>query len=149
MKRNIACVCGALAALMLAAASAEAQMPRGQHYDSRYSHNHYYANRGVRTSAPCPGGRTSVAGGRYYYSGGVWYGPQRPGIRRDRAADRRVRADAAALLHYGVGGGVPYYYANDTYYTWDAAQNGYEVVDAARRSAGYRVTRDDAGAAER
>ena len=25
-------------------------------------------------------------------------------------------------------GGVPYYYANDVYYTWDAAQNGYVVV---------------------
>jgi len=25
-------------------------------------------------------------------------------------------------------GGFPYYYANDTYYTWDAAQSGYEVV---------------------
>ena len=30
----------------------------------------------------------------------------------------------------------PYYYANDTYYTWNADQNGYEVVDAARRRAG-------------
>ena len=26
-------------------------------------------------------------------------------------------------------GGVPYYYANDTYYTWSADQNGYQVVD--------------------
>ncbi|HVO46419.1 MAG TPA: hypothetical protein VMT29_08790, partial [Steroidobacteraceae bacterium] len=26
-------------------------------------------------------------------------------------------------------GGIPYYYANDTYYAWDAAQNQYEVVD--------------------
>ena len=23
---------------------------------------------------------------------------------------------------------MPYYYANDTYYTWNPAQNGYEVV---------------------
>ena len=26
-------------------------------------------------------------------------------------------------------GGFPYYYANDTYYAWRDAQNGYEVVD--------------------
>jgi hypothetical protein len=25
-------------------------------------------------------------------------------------------------------GGVPYYYADDTYYMWDPSQNGYEVV---------------------
>jgi hypothetical protein len=25
-------------------------------------------------------------------------------------------------------GGLPYYYANDVYYTWDAAQNAYVVV---------------------
>jgi hypothetical protein len=25
-------------------------------------------------------------------------------------------------------GGLPYYYANDVYYTWDAAQNGYVVT---------------------
>jgi hypothetical protein len=26
-------------------------------------------------------------------------------------------------------GGVPYYYANDTYYEWDTGQNQYEVVE--------------------
>jgi hypothetical protein len=26
-------------------------------------------------------------------------------------------------------GGVPYYYANDSYYTWSGAQSGYVVVD--------------------
>jgi hypothetical protein len=25
--------------------------------------------------------------------------------------------------------GIPYYYANDVYYTWNPAQNGYAVVD--------------------
>jgi hypothetical protein len=25
-------------------------------------------------------------------------------------------------------GGVPYYYADDTYYAWDPSQNGYQVV---------------------
>ncbi len=26
-------------------------------------------------------------------------------------------------------GGIPYYYANDVYYTWDTARNGYVVVE--------------------
>ena len=29
-------------------------------------------------------------------------------------------------------GGAPYYYANDTYYSWNPAQNGYQVVDPRR-----------------
>jgi hypothetical protein len=127
MKRNIAPLCGALAALMLVAASAEAQMPRGQHYDSRYSHNHYYANRGAYFGA-VPGRPYALAGGRYYYSGGVWYGRRGPGF---VVIGPPLGVFVPVLPPYYTTvwvGGVPYYYANETYYTWDPAQNGYETV---------------------
>src|SRR5579863_3731191 len=128
MKRNIAYVCGALAALMLAVASAQAQMPRGQHYDSRYSHNHYYANRGVYVGA-VPGHPYVVPGGRYYYSGGVWYGRSGPGF---VVIGPPIGVFVPVLPPYYTTvwvGGLPYYYANDTYYVWRGDSTGYEVVD--------------------
>jgi hypothetical protein len=121
-------------ALALGTLSAQGQQPRGggfgraEHYDARFSHNHYYANRGVVVGA-VPGRPYVVGGGRYYYSGGVWYAPRGSGF---------VVIGAPVGLFVPVlppfyttlwVGGVPYYYANDTYYSWNAAQNGYQVVD--------------------
>ena len=105
------------------------EAPSGAHYDARYSPNRYYTSPGVRV-AEVPGRPYGVAhgGGHYYYSGGIWYAPYGP--------------------HYVVVGppvgvfvpvlppfyttvwftGVPYYYANNTYYTY-AGPQGYEVVD--------------------
>ena len=105
------------------------EAPSGAHYDARYSHNRYYTSPGVSVAA-VPGRPYVVAhgGGHYYYSGGIWYAPYGP--------------------HYVVVGppvgvfvpvlppfyttvwftGVPYYYANNTYYTY-AGPQGYEVVD--------------------
>ncbi len=36
-------------------------------------------------------------------------------------------------------GGLPYYYANDTYYVWRDAQDGYEVVDPPNDPGGRRA----------
>jgi|SRR5579863_332230 len=127
MKHNTARVGGAIAALLLAAAGAQAQMPRGQHYDSRYSHNHYYANRGVFVGA-VPGRPYVVGGGRYYYSGGVWYGRRGPGF---VVIGPPIGVFVPVLPPYYTTvwvGGIPYYYSNDAYYTWNPNQNGYEVV---------------------
>jgi hypothetical protein len=124
--------CGALIALLgLTALAAQAQQPRGgpgpQHYDARYNHNHYYATRGGYVGA-VPGRPVIVGGGRYYYSGGVWYAPRGPGFVVVAAPVGMFIPVLPPFYTTVWVAGVPYYYANDTYYMWSPAQSGYEVV---------------------
>jgi hypothetical protein len=143
-------VCGALlVTLGLAALGAQAQQPRGgpgpQHYDGRYNHNHYYATRGVYVGA-VPGRPVIVGGGRYYYSGGVWYAPRGPGF---VVVGAPVGMFIPVLPPYYSTvwvAGVPYYYANDTYYIWNPGQSGYEVVQPPGDAAGA-ATQPPPGAA--
>ena len=103
---------------------------RAEHLDARFSHNHYYPGRGgfVRE---VPGRPFSVerAGGRFFYSGGVWYAPRGP---RFVVVGAPIGVFVPVLPPFYTTvwfGGLPYYYANDTYYVWHDAQSGYEVVD--------------------
>jgi hypothetical protein len=129
-------VFGALAAaLALTSLGAQAQQYHGgggparpgMHFDARYGSNHYYAPRGAYYgSVP---GHPYFVGGRYYYSSGVWYAPRGPGF---VVIAPPVGVFVPVLPAYYTTlwvGGVPYYYANDTYYMWNAQQNGYAVVD--------------------
>lgn len=103
---------------------------RAEHYDARFSHNHYYVNRGAFVRG-VPGSPYIVArgGGRYYYSGGVWYAPRGGGF-VVVGAPLGVFVPVLPPFYTTLWvGGLPYYYANDTYYTWSADQNGYQVVD--------------------
>jgi hypothetical protein len=129
-------VVGATIALCLTALSAQAQQPWGHgggprgadHFDGRYANNHYYAARGGYYGA-LPGRPYMVPGGRYWYSGGVWYAPRGSGF---VVIGAPVGVFVPILPPYYTTlwvGGMPYYYANDTYYTWDAGQNGYVVVN--------------------
>jgi hypothetical protein len=123
-------VCGGV--LALAALGAQAQQWHGggppSHYDGHYMHNHYYAARGGFVAA-VPGTPYPVAGGRYYFSGGVWYAP-RPGGFVVIGAPVGFYVPVLPPFYTTLWiGGIPYYYANDTYYTWNVGQNGYEVVD--------------------
>jgi hypothetical protein len=135
-------VCGALlAAAMVSVASAQmpdhgradhGYRPGGrapEHMDGRFAHNHYYPNRGAYV-AGLPGRPYGFdrPGGRYFYSGGVWYRPYGP---------RYVVVGAPLGVFVPVlppfystiwFGGMPYYYANDTYYVWSQEHSGYEVV---------------------
>jgi hypothetical protein len=138
MMRLKATLLAALVAASLGAVGAQAQQwhggpggpgraPMGQHYDGRFNHNQFYANRGGFVRA-VPGRPYMVGGGRYYWSGGVWYAPRGPGF---VVVGPPLGVFVPVLPPYYTtvwAAGVPYYYANDTYYTWDAAQNGYEVV---------------------
>ena len=57
-------------------------------------------------------------GGRYWYSGGVWYNS---GPRGFVVIGAPIGAFVPVLPPYYTTvyfGGVPYYYANDTYYIW-------------------------------
>ena len=66
---------------------------------------------------------------RYFYSGGMWYAPRGGGF-VVVAPPIGVFVPVLPPFYSTVWfGGVPYYYANDTYYMWSAPDNGYEVVD--------------------
>jgi hypothetical protein len=109
-----------------------------QHLDSRFSHNRYYYDRGYAVHTPPAGGVANLIGRngeRYYFQGGNWY--------RWRGDWYRCWGGAWIVVNAPVGLFVPllpphstalwssgtrYYYANETYYVWDAERNGYEVV---------------------
>jgi hypothetical protein len=119
------------------ALSTQAQSPQGhgyaphpnQHYDARFNHNQYYPVHGAYvTTLPHAPVVITRGGGHYYYSGGVWYAPSGP---RFVVVGAPIGVFVPVLPPYYSTlwvGGVPYYYANDTYYNWDPTQNGYEVV---------------------
>jgi len=127
--------CGAVMALGMAVSIAQAQQhdrpggaPHVGHMDSRYNHNHYYANHGAVVER-VPGRPIVVGGGRYFYSGGVWYAPRGPHF---VVVGAPVGFFVPVLPPYYTTvwvAGVPYYYANDAYYQWNADQSGYVVVD--------------------
>lgn len=103
--------------------------PRG-HYDTRYSHNHYYPSRGYVVGT-LPTGRIFVHD-RYrrpfYYSAGVWYAPRGP---RFIVVAPPIGVFVPVLPAYYSTiwvRGLPYYYANDTYYVWRERERAYEVV---------------------
>lgn len=136
--------CGALLlAMTLAGAAAQADDHHGggpgfdrgerggraEHIDARYSHNRSYPDRGLMVRG-LPGAAMSFSrpNGRFYYSGGVWYAPRGPGF---VVVGAPIGCFVPFLPPFYTTlwiGGFPYYYANETYYTWDASQNGYEVV---------------------
>jgi hypothetical protein len=105
--------------------------PRGSdHMDARFGHNHSYPSRGYEVR-DLPRDRFVVNrfNHRYYYSGGIWYEPRGP---RFVVVGPPVGVFVPVLPSYYTTvyfGGAPYYYANDTYYTWRADSNQYEVVD--------------------
>jgi hypothetical protein len=102
---------------------------RGQVMDSRYNHGRFYAPVGtVARTLPADYRPYYHRGSAFYFSGGVWYAP--------RAGGFVVIAPPVGLVIGALPlycstvwvGGVPYYYADNTYYTWDPDQNGYAVV---------------------
>jgi Family of unknown function (DUF6515) len=130
--------------LTLLAFAAQAQVPEhghgggygygsghpNQHYDVRYSHNYYYPARGVYVGA-VPHGAVVIThpGGNYYYSSGIWYRPYGTSF---IVVGAPIGVFVPVLPPYYTTvwvAGAPYYYANDTYYTWSQDQSGYQVVD--------------------
>jgi len=109
-----------------------------QHFDSRFSHNQYYYDRGYGVHTPPAGGMGDLRGRdgeRYYFHGGNWY--------RWRGGWYRWWGGAWVVWGPPIGlfvpflpplyttiwwGGIPYYYANDAYYVWNDGRNQYEVV---------------------
>jgi hypothetical protein len=104
--------------------------PGWDHMDARFGHNHYYPPRGVYYRE-LPRDRVIVTGprGRYWYSGGAWYSY---GPRGYVVVGAPVGVFVPVLPPYYTTvwvGGMPYYYANDSYYVWRESSSQYEVVD--------------------
>jgi hypothetical protein len=103
---------------------------RGQVLDSRYNHGHYYPAVGtVRGSLPDGYHPYFHGGSRFYFSGGVWYAPRGPGFAVVLPPPGLVISVLPPYYSTVWIGGFPYYYANNVYYTWQPAENGYAVVD--------------------
>jgi len=100
--------------------------PGFDHMDARFGHNHYYPARGY-VFHDIPRERFVVRGG-YYYSGGIWYARRGPSFVVVGAPVGVFVPSLPGFYTTVWFGGVPYYYANDTYYQWVPAQNEYEVV---------------------
>jgi hypothetical protein len=103
---------------------------RGQQLDERHNHGRYYPPMGtVRPGLP-EGYRPYYRGrDRFYFSGGVWYAPRGPGfvvVRPPRGLVISVLPPFYSTVWFG---GIPYYYADNVYYSWQPDQNGYAVVD--------------------
>lgn len=103
--------------------------PGYDHLDARFSHNHYYPSRGYEVR-DLPRDRVIINGprGRFFFSGGVWYAP-----RGDRfvVVSAPIGVFVPVLPPYYTTvwiGGIPYYYADDTYYAWRESDRQYEVV---------------------
>ena len=114
----------------------EAGTATHQHLDSRFSHNRYYYDRGYAVHrVPTGGVSTGDAGEQYYFQGGNWYRWRGDWYRSWGGAWVVVDAPKGVLIpvlppHYTTlwWNGTPYYYANDTYYAWQADQHEYRVV---------------------
>jgi hypothetical protein len=104
---------------------------RGQVLDSRFNHGRYYPALGsVRPDLP--GGYRPYFHGsdRFYFSGGVWYAPRGPGFVVVTPPAGLVISVLPPFYSTVWFGGVPYYYADNVYYTYQPDQNGYVVADA-------------------
>ena len=104
----------------------EGPRPGFDHMDARFGHNHYYPARGYYFR-DIPRDRFVVRGG-YFYSGGIWYARRGPGFVVVGPPVGVFVPVLPAFYTTVYFGGIPYYYANDTYYQWVPAESQYEVV---------------------
>jgi hypothetical protein len=100
-----------------------------QHFDTRFSHNHAYFDHGYTVHEPPHTGYGLDFGhDHYWYDRGQWY---RRGDLGWVVVGAPLGAFVSVLPSFYTTvwlGGVPYYYADDTYYTWNGVRNEYEVV---------------------
>jgi len=105
--------------------------PCPPYFDGRFSNNHYYYDRGYTIHRPPAGAVGELRGphgGRYWYHSGNWYRWQ-SGAWVVWAAPFGVFVPWLPPYFTTVWwNGIPYYYANDTYYVWHEDRNEYEVV---------------------
>ena len=99
------------------------------HMDGRFGHGHSYYDHGYAFRGAPRGSYDVHHGGEALsYDRSHWY-------RRDHGRSIIIGAPFGAFVpflpwYYSTiwWDGIPYYYANDTYYTWNADQDQYEVI---------------------
>lgn len=121
-----------------------APAPRGYVFDRRYNHDHYYPPRGFAVrELPRNAYFTRYRGHvPYYFHEGAWY--RRSGL-----------GFVVIAPPFGIGipvlppfyttiwvGGVPYYYADDTYYVWRPEAREYVVTEPPQDAAAATTTPD-------
>lgn len=138
--RLAALLCACAALLSVAIATADDDRGRGRdrshavrYFDERHHHDRYYPPRGVVFARP-PRGNIIVnyRDRRYFYGGGIWYAPRGPRfvvIAPPIGAFVSVLPDFYTTVWFG---GLPYFYANQTYYVWRERRGAYEVVEPPR-----------------
>ena len=104
--------------------------PNWYRMDERYRHDHYYPRHGyVVTALPRHYDRIRYRDRDYFYFSGVWY--------INNGVSFQVIAPPIGIIVPVLPsfyttlwiGGIPYYYANNTYYVWRPDQSGYEVTE--------------------
>ena len=105
------------------------QHPDQYHRDVRYRHDHYYPRTGyVVRALPPRYDRVHYRDRDYFFFSGVWYlndGPQFTVV----APPIGIIVPTLPAFYTTLWiRGIPYYYANETYYVWRPDQSGYEVT---------------------
>jgi hypothetical protein len=100
-----------------------------QRYSAAY-HGGGYGGHGYTTSAYGHGGYGRSWGGGYGrgWGGGYWHGGFWPRSYYGAGFSWFLPILPLAYATYWYGG-VPYYYANDVYYTWNPSYSGYTATD--------------------
>ena len=111
-------------------AAARPDAPRGQVFDGRYNHGRYYPARGtIRPDLPVGYHPYFHGSDRFFFAGGVWYAPRGPGFVVVAPPVGLVVGVLPAYYSTVWFAGVPYYYADNVYYTQSPDQGGYVVAD--------------------
>jgi hypothetical protein len=132
-----------LLAVMGSAAHADPRHGR-DHHDGRPGHYHRYPTRGY-VVRDLPRDRVVIVRGRerFFYSGGAFYAPRGP---RFVVVAPPVGIFVPVLPRFYATvffGGIPYYYANDTYYVWRERRREYEVVARPEDEGSAQLQSDD------
>lgn len=105
-------------------------VPKGYRHDNRYRHDRYYPSTGIRYKRlPRRHYTIRYRDRPYFYSHGTWY--FHDGIHFSVTVPPLGVVVPFLPPFYTTlwVRGVPYYYANDVYYTWHPDRNGYVVTE--------------------
>lgn len=104
--------------------------PRDYRIDRRYDHDRYYPKSG-HSVIKLPDKHYSIRyhDRDYYFHSGIWYRPIGTRFVVIAPPIGIVVPFLPAFYTTIWFGGIPYYYANDVYYVWDPARDGYVVTN--------------------
>lgn len=106
------------------------QIPKGYRYDNRFRHDRYYPSSGFRfRNLPRRHFEIRYRNRPYFYSRGIWYLRTGPQFIVTVPPHGIVVPFLPPFYTTLWVSGVPYYYANDVYYIWQPARNGYVVTN--------------------